>query len=128
MPLTITLPLPHPSLWPNSRKHWAPKAKQTKAHRQRAQLRTLEALAGHRLSFAGYSLAFHYPEDKRRRDDDNAAASCKAYRDGIADALHIDDHNLPMVALPTFAIDREHPRLEITLHPEKPTTTPHITP
>ena len=32
-----------------------------------------------------------YPPDKRRRDDDNAYAACKPYRDGIADALGIDD-------------------------------------
>jgi crossover junction endodeoxyribonuclease RusA len=29
--------------------------------------------------------------DKRRRDDDNLIASVKAFRDGIADALGIDD-------------------------------------
>lgn len=32
-----------------------------------------------------------YPPDRRRRDDDGLLASCKAYRDGIADALGIDD-------------------------------------
>lgn len=32
-----------------------------------------------------------YPPDKRRRDDDGLLASFKPHRDGIADALHIDD-------------------------------------
>lgn len=32
-----------------------------------------------------------YPPDKRRRDDDNAIAAFKAYRDGIADAIKVDD-------------------------------------
>jgi hypothetical protein len=36
-------------------------------------------------------LAFH-PPDLRKRDDDNAVASFKHHRDGIADALGIDDN------------------------------------
>ena len=32
-----------------------------------------------------------YPPDKRRRDDDNVIAAFKAGRDGLADALRIDD-------------------------------------
>jgi hypothetical protein len=32
-----------------------------------------------------------YPPDRHARDDDNLAASCKAYRDGIAQALGCDD-------------------------------------
>jgi len=35
---------------------------------------------------------FGYRRTKHRQDDDNLLASCKAYRDGIADALHIDDN------------------------------------
>jgi len=31
------------------------------------------------------------PPDKRRYDDDNLIARCKAYLDGIADALGVDD-------------------------------------
>jgi hypothetical protein len=65
-------------------------------------------------AFTSYSLAFHFPQE-RTRDDDNAAASCKAYRDGIADALRIDDSTLRIQSL-TAAIDRLKPRLEITLH------------
>lgn len=33
-----------------------------------------------------------YPPDRRRRDDDNAIGSFKSYRDGIADAIKVDDH------------------------------------
>lgn len=65
-------------------------------------------------AYTYYSLAFHFPQ-KRNRDDDNAAASCKAYRDGIADALRIDDSILRFDSL-AANIDRERPRLEITLH------------
>jgi hypothetical protein len=84
-------------------------------HRNRAKLVMLAALGGQPApEFAGYALAFYFPT-KVRRDDDNAAASCKAYRDGIADALKMDDHRLPMVAGPIMGHDPANPRLEITL-------------
>lgn len=67
-------------------------------------------------AFTSYSLAFYFPQE-RNRDDDNAAASCKAYRDGIADALRIDDSTLRASAAPALLIDRTNPRLEITLLP-----------
>jgi crossover junction endodeoxyribonuclease RusA len=75
-------------------------------------------LPGQPPAFTSYSLAFHFPQE-RNRDDDNAAASCKAYRDGIADALRIDDSTLRIQSL-TAAIDRTNPRLEITLHEKSP--------
>jgi hypothetical protein len=116
--LTITLPIPSRGLSPNARLHWRNKGSLTKRARWVAKVRTTEALATLQRvpAFSGYSLAFHYP-NARRRDDDNAQASTKAYRDGIADALRIDDNTLRMAAVPTFAIDRTNPRLEITLIP-----------
>lgn len=113
--MTISLPIPNAALWPNSRKHWRAKAKFTKDHRQAAHDATELKPEGYFFTeFSGYTLAFFYP-DKRRRDDDNAQASCKAYRDGIADALGVDDNTLRLLEIPTFAIDRENPRVEITL-------------
>lgn len=32
-----------------------------------------------------------YPPDKRRRDQDGMLSSCKAYLDGIADGLEVND-------------------------------------
>jgi len=126
--LTLVLPLPHPRLSPNgSHGHWRGKAQHKQEHRDRAHFRTREAI-GARASgpvrrsarelpvFTGYKLDFFWP-NLIPRDDDNAAASCKAYRDGIADALHMDDNRLPMAGTPTFHLDRENPRLEITLLP-----------
>jgi hypothetical protein len=72
-------------------------------------------LPGQPPAFTSYSLTFHFAEE-RNRDRDNAAASCKAYQDGIADALRIDDSTLA-AAKPALLIDRELPRLVITLHP-----------
>lgn len=118
--MTITLPIPDAKLWPNSRAHWRVKAKLTKLARHAAYLSTYEKIASEglkgTLTFTGYTLAFFYP-DKRRRDDDNAQASIKSARDGIADALGVDDNTLRLAALPTFSIDRKNPRVEITLIP-----------
>lgn len=115
--MTITLPLPSSKLSPNARLSWRGKARLTKQHRTRAMLAALAATSPEDRStrFSSYSLTFYFP-DARKRDDDNAAASCKAYRDGIADALGIDDHTLPMNQSPTILIDRENPRLEFHLH------------
>ena len=66
-------------------------------------------------SFTGYTLEFRHAM-RRRRDDDNLAASCKAYRDGIADALGIDDFRLRLLAPPSQHIDRAQPCLRVTLH------------
>lgn len=91
----------------------------TKVHRQRAKLAALEAVAAlgdtTLPAFNGYTLEFHHAV-RRRRDDDNLSASCKAYRDGIADALGIDDHRLRLLATPSQHIDRQRPHLRITLH------------
>lgn len=115
--MTINLPLPDNSLSPNSRGHWSKKSRSTKLHRNRAKVATMNIINTMPSvpAFRSYTLAFYWP-NAIRRDDDNAAASCKAYRDGIADALQMDDHGLTMAATPAMHIDRTNPRLEITLH------------
>ena len=124
--LVIVLPVPARKLSPNGRTHWRRKAVLTKSARNRARLVTLQALGEHYHArglpvpaFAGYSLAHFFPT-AQPRDDDNADAACKAYRDGIADALGIDDRQLPKIALSTTAKDSAQPRVEITLHPSLP--------
>lgn len=115
--LTITLPVPHKCLSPNGRPHWATKSKQTKIHRRRAKLATLQVLNGNKApAFTGYRLAFYFATN-RNRDDDNAMASCKAYRDGIAEALRVDDSTLALAARPSLTVDPSNPRVEITLIP-----------
>jgi crossover junction endodeoxyribonuclease RusA len=117
--VTITLPIPHKALSPNAKSpgRWRKKAQQIKIHRRRAHVRTLEALKGRPAPpFTRYKLAFFF-KTNRRRDDDNASASCKAYRDGIADALKMDDHHLSMCESPTLSVDPKNPRVEITLLP-----------
>jgi crossover junction endodeoxyribonuclease RusA len=113
--MTVTLPLPPKSLSPNARISWRSRHRLTKHARTVAKLHTLSALHGNQPpAFHHYSLTFYFP-DNRRRDDDNASASCKAYRDGIADALHIDDSTLSLCRAPLMLVDRDNPRVEFHL-------------
>ena len=91
----ITLPWFDKSLSPNGRSHWAKKAKAAKKSRQDGFMAA--RLAGYnKQTFAGHegkivlSIKF-YPKTKAMPDDDNCLGGFKAYRDGIADALGVDD-------------------------------------
>ena len=115
--MTITLPLPSKKLSPNARLSWKGRSRLTRHARRVAYLHALAAIASNgRPKFTRYRLRFYFP-DRRRRDDDNASASCKAYRDGIADALQIDDHSLRQSAAPEMLHDATNPRLEFILLP-----------
>ena len=96
--MKITLPWPDRRLSPNSRAHWAVTSKVKAKARKDATHLTYDAMQKHlatQAHFAGehrlpVKVTF-YPPDNRRRDDDNMVASFKAWRDGIADALGVDD-------------------------------------
>lgn len=91
-----------------------PAVRNTAFYHQLARLLTPAGTTIPRIT--GYTLTFYLP-DARSRDDDNLAAACKAYRDGIADALQIDDSTLALAARPVLEIDRADPRVKITLLP-----------
>lgn len=121
--LTVSLPIPDRIVSPNAHRgqsRWAAilKSKAVKEHRKRARYTVEAAIEKHALQSAkwcGYSLA-HYFETMRFRDDDNADGSCKAYRDGCADALRMDDKALKKTKLSTQAKDAECPRVEFTIY------------
>jgi crossover junction endodeoxyribonuclease RusA len=86
---TITYPFPPKELNPNKQLHWAVKAKHKKNYREICKLLTL----GNKLptdTLINMDIVF-YPPDRRHRDDDNLVAAFKSGRDGIADALCIND-------------------------------------
>lgn len=122
--LTVCLPMPPASISPNARRGESrgaaiAKSKVIKAYRTLAHLMFFNALLSLELGttpFTGYKLAFFF-RTRRFRDDDNADASCKAYRDGLADALGMDDRALRKCVLSTHHHDPECPRVEITLVP-----------
>ncbi len=91
--MIIVLPWPDRKLSPNARAHWRVTSHAKKKARRDAAFLTLEALQGRKIASDGplpFRVTF-YPPDKRLRDDDNMVGSFKASRDGIADALAVDD-------------------------------------
>lgn len=99
--MLIILPWPDRRLSPNAKRrtHWRVYQPVTKKARADAALAVLEAAKG-RIAIARWELAGEspipitvrfYPPDRRHRDDDGMVGSFKALRDGIADALEVND-------------------------------------
>lgn len=88
----LTLPWPDRALSPNGRPNRFAKARAIKAAKHIAWAVTLEALRGAKVNWSAVRIhwTFH-PKTANSVDDDNAEASCKSFRDGIAKALGIDD-------------------------------------
>jgi crossover junction endodeoxyribonuclease RusA len=92
--MELHLPWPHKDLSPNARVHWARKAKAVRTSRSIAFYDTVRARRIKDMVAAAKGLSVYYvfyPADNRRRDLDNLIASTKAYTDGIAQALGVDD-------------------------------------
>ncbi len=92
---SVVLPWPSAELSPNSRNRWA-KIKATKAARN---LAAYELMAKGGISIpakiAPLAVAFRfYPPTRRAFDLDNLVSRCKAYQDGLFDALQINDHQI----------------------------------
>lgn len=89
--MEVVLPWPPRDLSPNARVHWAAKARHARAYREACYLLAKQArLVAPSTERIVLSIEF-LPPDRRLRDDDNIIASFKAGRDGIADALGVDD-------------------------------------
>ena len=97
--ITIELPWPAKELSPNSRNRWA-KIKATTQARNDAYYITRVVAGPYELKGPyiydavpiGYKAQYiFHPPDRRHRDKDNCLAMMKAYQDGIADALGIND-------------------------------------
>jgi len=93
--MEIVLPWPDRVLSPNARIHWATRAKAAKLARKDGYYRAM--LSGYtKASFAGYDGKLHlwidfFAKTKNYPDADNCLSSVKAYLDGIADALGVND-------------------------------------
>lgn len=89
----LELPWPDAALSPNTRGHWSARSRAAKAAREYGHLAAIEAgwhaapLPEGRLHLW---ITFN-PPTRRRPDDDNMLARFKPWRDGLADALGIDD-------------------------------------
>lgn len=103
-PVRIELPWPSRVLHPNARVHWAAKARATKLAKSEAAWWAKAAGAKPiKANVLSVSITF-FPPDKRRRDVDGMLASIKAYIDGIADVVGIDDSNW------SISMRRDEPR------------------
>lgn len=88
----LILPWPSKELSPNGRVHWAAKAKAAKKARAHAHASSLSCgLRGWAREGRIHLHVTFYPPTRMIPDDDNMLARFKPYRDGIADALGIDD-------------------------------------
>lgn len=105
--LTVTLPWPPAALSPNARAHWRVRHRAAAQYRRDCAL--LARAAGLQLPEGEgrliLGLDFVAP-DRRRRDDDNLIASFKAGRDGLADALGLDDTRFATLA--TISAETTH--------------------
>lgn len=121
--IILFLPLPSRDVSPNAKRGQSKaaaiaKAQKIKVHRTVAKFTCKDALTrlGHEIDAKGYSCRFYFEQASHTRDDDNADGSLKSYRDGICDALRINDKKLPKLLLSTFGIDAENPRVEVVIH------------
>lgn len=88
----VTLPWPPKALSPNARLHWAALAKHKALYRDACYWQCMQQKlrAPHTDGKLHLWIDF-YPPDKRHRDDDNLIASFKSGRDGLAQAIGVDD-------------------------------------
>lgn len=97
--IKIHLPWPDPDLSPNARVGWRAKAIATAQAREdggwaaKVDAPPLDDYKKFGKLKAQY--IFH-PPNRRRRDQDNAAAMMKAYQDGVCDVLEINDYYFQM--------------------------------
>ncbi|WP_367345726.1 hypothetical protein [Stenotrophomonas bentonitica] len=92
--LELVLPWPHKDLSPNARPKWRDKARAVKNARHTAMLLAFRAgWKGMPLPEGRLILWIdcYQAPGKKLPDDDNMVGRCKAYRDGIAQLLGIDD-------------------------------------
>jgi crossover junction endodeoxyribonuclease RusA len=98
--MQITLPWPPSILSPNTRVHWAPRAKAVASYRNECGWRArAQGVYPVEVGPVRMTITFH-PPDARRRDRDNMIASCKAMMDGLADAMILDDRFF----IPTYQV------------------------
>lgn len=91
--MNVTLPWPPAILNPNRREHWAKRSKAAAMYRQACYMLALEAGAKAGIPWDGdiHLWLDFYPPDRRHRDDDNIIAAFKSGRDGLAQALGVND-------------------------------------
>ena len=89
----VVLPWPNWDISPNGTSNRRYKAQLVRQHRQDARYAAMAAI-GYQNWIDGneaYSIWIFRQPNKRKRDTGNMRAACKAYQDGVFDALRVDD-------------------------------------
>ncbi len=93
--MVIQLPYPNKSLWPNGRAHWGAKSKEMKKHKAWAYAAAYSALRGLKYVPDGNRIPVRLTVGGKSSgalpDKDNCISAAKAYLDGIALALGVND-------------------------------------
>ena len=116
MQRVLTLPLPPPALHAHAKGGWHGKSGPTKKYRMDAYLLASGRKYVTRFERARLSIAFFWP-NFIRRDTLNAVHSIKPAIDGIVDAGWIMDDDWQHMEIGSInsAVDRENPRVELTI-------------
>lgn len=123
--MKVVLPWPDKRLSPNARLHWRARVGPRQDAKRIAGWSTVQAKGFYALRDAlrgsdgkiAMTITF-YPPDKRHRDDDNMIAGFKAARDGIADALGVDDRRFRPIYV--FGEAEKPGRVEVDFPPNYP--------
>ena len=124
--LTIELPLPPQEIRPNTRVHWARKAKKVREYRSRSKWAAIHALSEREeTAFANSDCSFPIRKPTvritmlnktaRKMDQDNLIASMKSAMDGLTDAGVWDDDREVTILSPIRGKDSSNPRIIIEI-------------
>lgn len=103
---TLFLPWPDKRLSPNARVHWRALAQAKKMAKKVAFYTVKEAGIG-RIEAESLLVRYSFfPPSRRKYDLDNLVASTKAYSDGIADAVGIDDSAWTLAIEPRGPVEK----------------------
>ncbi len=115
--ITITLPLPPAALSPNARVVW--QARHRATERARYDASVVARVEARRVGWLPVDAAtvavVWYSWRRRWPDDTNMRGWLKAYEDGFQGVLIEDDNRLTWLPVDR-QLDRERPRVEITLY------------
>lgn len=105
--MILALPYPEKALWPNGRPHFMVKAREVKKHREWASWATIKARGEVKPVFApeqrfAVLITVHPKPRGPVPDKDNISAAAKAYLDGIAAQLGVNDRQFDAPVV-TFA-------------------------
>ena len=118
----LKLPLPNGALSPNARPNRFMKAAATKNARTtaRREVYRLYKEWDFPSGFVIISLKYvaYWKTKGKKKDDVNLLASCKAYEDGIQDAVSQDDSTWSLEQ-PEHRFDPDNPRLEVHINIEE---------